>query len=131
MSSPAVQNPDNPDTPDTPSNAPAVTVPVGIDVDEDEGPSDLDSAFGDTNSTTASLTSSILRYQYENGRRYHAYRAGSYLMPNDEQANDHLDICHRMLTLAMDNKLHLAPIGTNPQRILDIGTGTGLWAVEI
>lgn len=30
----------------------------------------------------------------------------------------------------MDGKLHLAPI-VNPKRILDIGTGTGIWAIEM
>ncbi|KAI9736300.1 MAG: hypothetical protein M1834_001186 [Cirrosporium novae-zelandiae] len=29
----------------------------------------------------------------------------------------------------MDNKLHLAPLN-NPQDVLDIGTGTGIWAIE-
>ncbi|KAL4758346.1 S-adenosyl-L-methionine-dependent methyltransferase [Aspergillus foveolatus] len=38
-----------------------------------------------------SLRSSIVDYRYENGRRYHAYRAGSYWGPNDEKAQDHLD----------------------------------------
>jgi len=33
---------------------------------------------------SSSLTSSILEYEYENGRRYHAYKAGSYPLPNDE-----------------------------------------------
>jgi len=27
-------------------------------------------------------------------------------------------------------KLHFAPIGDNPGNILDIGTGTGIWAIE-
>ena len=36
-----------------------------------------------------------------------------------------------MAMLRMDNRLHLAPIGENPQRILDIGTGTGIWAIEM
>lgn len=26
--------------------------------------------------------------------------------------------------------LHFAPIGDNPQNILDMGTGTGIWAIE-
>jgi methylase of polypeptide subunit release factors len=30
----------------------------------------------------------------------------------------------------MDKKLHSAPI-KDPQRILDIGTGTGIWAMEM
>lgn len=28
-------------------------------------------------------------------------------------------------------ELHLAPIGSNPQRILDLGTGTGIWAMDM
>jgi hypothetical protein len=32
--------------------------------------------------------------------------------------------------MAMDNKHYWAPID-NPTRILDIGTGTGIWAMEI
>jgi len=30
----------------------------------------------------------------------------------------------------MDGKLFLAPIGDNPQRVLDVGTGTGIWAID-
>ena len=31
-----------------------------------------------------SVTSSVIEYEYENGRRYHGYKAGSYPLPNDE-----------------------------------------------
>lgn len=31
----------------------------------------------------------------------------------------------------MDGKLHAAPIDSGKQRILDIGTGTGIWAVDM
>jgi ubiquinone/menaquinone biosynthesis C-methylase UbiE len=31
----------------------------------------------------------------------------------------------------LDDKLFLAPIGDNPQNILDIGTGTGIWAINM
>ena len=31
---------------------------------------------------------------YENGRRYHAYRAGKYYTPNDEQEMDREDMKH-------------------------------------
>lgn len=41
-----------------------------------------------------------------------------------------MDIHHEMLTKAMGGKLHLAPL-TNPGRILDIGTGTGIWCIEM
>ncbi|KAG7103932.1 Secondary metabolism regulator LAE1 like protein [Verticillium longisporum] len=38
---------------------------------------------------------------------------------------------HQYMLLLMDNKLYNAPIGNNPQRILDIGTGTGIWAIDM
>lgn len=38
---------------------------------------------------------------------------------------------HKLVEVTLEGKLNLAPIAKNPQRILDIGTGTGLWAVEI
>lgn len=31
-----------------------------------------------------SIASSIIDYQFENGRRYHNYRAGKYALPNDD-----------------------------------------------
>ncbi len=53
-----------------------------------------------------------------------------YLFPNDEQENNRLDIFHHICLLLLGGKLHLAPI-QHPQRILDVGTGTGIWAIEI
>ena len=35
-------------------------------------------------SFTTSLKSSVQDYKYRNGRRYHAYRDGEYLLPNDD-----------------------------------------------
>lgn len=35
-----------------------------------------------------------------------------------------------MLSLLLDNKLCLAPIGDHPKRVLDVGTGTGIWAID-
>jgi hypothetical protein len=36
------------------------------------------------------------------------------------------DMKHHMCTLLFEGRLHMAPIGYNPQKILDIGTGTGM-----
>ncbi|KAK2762057.1 hypothetical protein FQN54_001064 [Arachnomyces sp. PD_36] len=85
----------------------------------------------DVNSTyTASLSSSVVDYPEKHGRRYHAYHEGRYLLPNDEEENSRLDIVHAMTMFIMENKLFLAPIGKNPQRVLDLCTGTGIWAIE-
>ncbi|KAL1989106.1 hypothetical protein VTN96DRAFT_5869 [Rasamsonia emersonii] len=81
-------------------------------------------------SDTTSLASSVLNYQYENGRRYHAYSQGKYLMPNDDTEQDRLDLVHHVFLLILDGELFAAPI-KQPQAILDLGTGTGIWAMDI
>lgn len=43
----------------------------------------------------------------------------------DEHELDRLDMNHQKYTLLQENKLFLAPINPTPQRILDLGTGTG------
>lgn len=50
--------------------------------------------------------------------------------PNDEVAQDNLDLFHHIFTLSLDGSLFLAPISSNPQRVLDLGTGTGIWATD-
>ncbi len=35
-----------------------------------------------------------------------------------------------MWSITLDEKLYLAPINLNPQNVLDIGTGTGIWAID-
>ncbi|KAI8281161.1 Secondary metabolism regulator LAE1 [Colletotrichum sp. SAR11_57] len=96
------------------------------------GPADDDSANEDQlSSYTASLTSSVIDYPIENGRRYHAYRAGSYFMPNDQNEMDRLDYAHLVTTKILGDKLYVAPIEEkNIHQVLDIGTGTGLWAID-
>jgi ubiquinone/menaquinone biosynthesis C-methylase UbiE len=36
---------------------------------------------------------------------------------------------HHVYRLVQGGRLHVAPI-SNPQRVLDMGTGTGLWALD-
>jgi hypothetical protein len=45
-----------------------------------DGDNDRDSAYGESlrAGDTASITSAITKYRYENGRRCHAYRDGVY-----------------------------------------------------
>ncbi|CUS10320.1 unnamed protein product [Tuber aestivum] len=79
-----------------------------------------------------SITSSVVDYQYEHGRRYHSYSQGNYPMPNDETEQDRLDMHHQIFLKMLDGKLFLAPLDRNPpKRILDIGTGTGIWALDM
>jgi hypothetical protein len=48
--------------------------------------------------------------------------------PNDETSNDLQDLAHHMYLITLGGRLHLAPI-VNPHNILDLGTGTGIWAM--
>ena len=71
----------------------------------DENPhADDDPAFlseTDAASSTQSLTSSVQNYQYENGRRYHAFRQGEYAYPNDEKEQERLDLVYFLSYLAL------------------------------
>ncbi|KAF5008198.1 hypothetical protein FDECE_5531 [Fusarium decemcellulare] len=82
-------------------------------------------------SSTASVASSILEYRKFKGRAYHSARHESdYFVPTDEQSLENFDIMHHFLTLLLDGKLYLAPIKDDIQKVLDIGTGTGVWAID-
>ncbi|KAI5821266.1 S-adenosyl-L-methionine-dependent methyltransferase [Pyronema omphalodes] len=86
----------------------------------------------DYESSGYSLNSGVDRYVYENGRRYHAYYGmEKNLMPNDETEQDRLDLHHEIMLQLLDGELHLAPLRDDvPMRVLDIGTGTGIWAID-
>ncbi|PNP44864.1 hypothetical protein TGAM01_v209980 [Trichoderma gamsii] len=99
---------------------------TGSDAGSDAG-YDSDTA----SSASTSVMSSVRDYMYENGRRYHRYREGTYNFPNDDVEQEREDMKHAMVKLLCSQKLHFAPIGDNPQEILDIGTGTGIWPIEM
>ena len=92
--------------------------------------SDTDSAFFEPSLSTASLRSSIYDYEQEFGRSYHAFRKGKYVMPNDEAEQERMDIHYHSLRLTLENKSFISPI-ENPMSILDVGCGTGIWAMDV
>ncbi|CAG7988354.1 unnamed protein product [Penicillium salamii] len=53
------------------------------------------------------------------------------LMPNDEEEQDRMDLTHHIWLMMLKGELYNAPIGESPQNILDLGTGTGIWAMDI
>jgi len=85
------------------------------------------------------------------GRRYHNYHKGIYPFPCDEVRQlsllvrrsiishiceqieqERLDVYHQVYQTARDGQLFCAPIDTsNDFRVLDVGTGTGIWALEV
>ncbi|KAF4980048.1 hypothetical protein FZEAL_3910 [Fusarium zealandicum] len=93
---------------------------------------DSDSAFSvPVTDSLASLRSSIFQYQQENGRTYHAMSAGKYAFPNDQGESERLEIQHNAWLLTLRGSLALCPKGEKgAKRVLDLGTGTGSWAIE-
>ncbi|KAL7274171.1 hypothetical protein RUND412_002931 [Rhizina undulata] len=98
---------------------------------------DRDSVYSDYSSglesDTTSLISSVKNHVFENGRRYQGYKEGIITMPNDEAEQDRLDLHHHCCLLALRGELFTCPLGKQspPQRILDVGTGTGIWAMDV
>ncbi|KAH8648780.1 S-adenosyl-L-methionine-dependent methyltransferase [Tricladium varicosporioides] len=77
------------------------------------------------------LASAISRGVEEHGRTYAAYGNEEYGLPIDEEELDRIDMSHAKYVILLDKKLFLAPIAQQPQRILDLGTGTGIWAINM
>ncbi|RBA13262.1 hypothetical protein FPRO05_13689 [Fusarium proliferatum] len=119
------------DTPETLELANRPFIPLkghgGKDV-RDDADSTLET---DADSSTASVSSSILHYRSIQGRTFHSDKfVTEYSFPNDEQQLESVDISHHYLTVLLDGQLYLAPIGDNVQKALDVGTGSGIWAID-
>lgn len=103
---------------------------LGLSVDTDDSRSDSDSAVGSfrAQSSSMSATSSIFDFVEEHGRTWHRYHEGKYFMPNDIPEQERLDLQHSIAVRLFEG-LYLAPV-VRPNRVLDIGTGTGIWAID-
>ncbi|KAK8085828.1 S-adenosyl-L-methionine-dependent methyltransferase [Apiospora hydei] len=66
----------------------------------------------------------------EHGRTFQAYRQDGYYLPNDPQEQDRLDFQHEVYKTLTEGRLYLAPLQKPPRSVLDLGTGTGIWANE-
>lgn len=99
--------------------------PVAAGTALDAGVETDETLSEDVSVLTQSVRSSVYDYKFENGRRYHAFKEGIYFLPNDEPEQERMDIQARAMMLASGQLLHHAPI-KDPQRIIDLGTGTGL-----
>jgi hypothetical protein len=122
----------------------------------DDAMDDSFSDFADSDGTASfysSLRSYATDYYWENGRRYHSPQSRTnllcYPLPNDETELDREDMKHHEWMLITNFRHFLAPLGCAsspcqdpshpagagcrppPQRILDLGTGTGIWAMQV
>ncbi|KAK3377611.1 methyltransferase domain-containing protein [Podospora didyma] len=139
MADPAAVSP--PAAPGTASpSAPATAAAAASASPENDAPIEIDDTFNDGDSAlgsqitafTESLSSSVIDYPFKHGRRYHKFRSGAYPFPNDDIEADRLDLAHHLMFLATGRRNYLAPIEEKQlHRILDIGTGTGIWAITV
>lgn len=51
-------------------------------------------------------------------------------MPNDDEEFKRESLKHAMFKEVLHGQLFLAPVGPNVQKIIDLGTGFGDWAIE-
>ncbi|XWW97863.1 hypothetical protein V2A60_005859 [Cordyceps javanica] len=86
--------------------------------------SDDEFVANSVDSDLVSVSSSVYAHTYERGRRYQSFKNSRYPIPNDDLEQSREDMKHVMLMELTDGKLFFAPTGKNPQKIVDIGTGT-------
>ncbi|OAA61869.1 hypothetical protein SPI_04728 [Niveomyces insectorum RCEF 264] len=108
-----------------------IITPSG-DVDSSSGGEfePLEFSLDEPGSLYQSIGSNIYKHSYENGRRYHFFRNGKYPIPNDDLEQNREDLKHVLVQELTGGTLVHAPIGDSPQKIIDLGTGTGSWAIE-
>jgi SAM-dependent methyltransferase len=118
------------ETPAPDMNPPSPDPEAGVEADDHD---DNESSLAGLQNSTASISSSIMKFREENGRTYHAYQDGKYLLPNDEREQDRLDLQHHLFTLTFDGKLFTCDVDKGERqvrRVLDAGCGTGIWAID-
>ncbi|RSL85348.1 hypothetical protein CDV31_016573 [Fusarium ambrosium] len=90
---------------------------------------DDDSTFEEDSESTGSLEE-----EYEetiNGRRYTTFVPNVYpSTPTDGCFLEVMDVIHAAITELFDGELCQAPVMNEAQKVLDVGTGTGIWAID-
>ncbi|KAJ7347582.1 S-adenosyl-L-methionine-dependent methyltransferase [Mycena albidolilacea] len=65
-------------------------------------------------------------------REYHEYPGAQYALPTDDAERKRLWLQHTCIKTLFDNRILLAPVTLAPEdRVLDSGTGPGLWALDL
>jgi ubiquinone/menaquinone biosynthesis C-methylase UbiE len=104
----------------------------GKDFRAPDGHSELESPGSESpnNRQSSGWTISDPASVEERGRTFSTYREGAYFLPNDALEQNRLDLEHEMWKLTLDGALSMVPFEKTPESVLDIGTGTGIWAIE-
>jgi hypothetical protein len=113
----------------SPGSAPFVADLIPDEIEADDAASDAGYESDSASRASTSICSTVRDYEFENNRRYHRFQEGRYQFPNDEPEQEREDMKHAMIVHLCQGKLHYAPL-ESPQKILDVGTGTGIWAID-
>ncbi|KAH7303120.1 S-adenosyl-L-methionine-dependent methyltransferase [Stachybotrys elegans] len=91
---------------------------------------DDDSAVGVDSEAVSTISLPNFDYVTENGRTYHIHDRGICILPNDPREMKRLDDMHKIWVSTLDGEISLCrESDTRRQRILDLGTGNGVWAI--
>ena len=94
-----------------------------------------DEGYVESNRTSVSfattIDSAVDQLVEENERLYPNYGRHEYGLPVDEREEERMALQHEKFYLVLGGQHFLSPIGNHPQKILDLATGTGQWAVDV
>ena len=111
----------------TQPRAPAVNIDSPLAADSASSSSDPEHQHN-----TQALSASITNYPIHWGRRYHKYREGAYVFPNDDAESERLHQQHAIFNHYFDGRLFWSPLDPDTTtQVLDLGTGTGRWPIEL
>ncbi|KAJ3495770.1 hypothetical protein NLG97_g3154 [Lecanicillium saksenae] len=68
---------------------------------------------------------------WKHTRFYGDWRRDKYQFPIDKEEMNRYDIFHKFFLLARKNEAFSYPIQRPNPRVLDLGTGTGIWAINV
>ncbi|KAL6703084.1 hypothetical protein ACN47E_010221 [Coniothyrium glycines] len=109
-----------------------------LQAQDDASEPDTDEGYADSDASSflSSILSEVRRGVEIEGRLYPSYGKHAYGMPMDEKELDRNDLQHHKYTLLLKDRLFAAPISEERlddanSRILDLGTGTGIWAIDM
>ncbi|KAF8544005.1 putative TAM domain methyltransferase [Trichophaea hybrida] len=114
------------------ADTPTLEVDINPSLEEEEGAYESSSygSYQQSAMSTGAFSGSFNEYLWENGRQYNPRGIDKNPLPVDETEQKRLDIHHEIMTELLGGELYKAPL-KNPRHILDVGTGTGIWAMEI
>ncbi|KAH7155508.1 methyl transferase [Dactylonectria estremocensis] len=89
-------------------------------------------AMSTQNSTSVPKMKIMDDWCYKHGRYFAASaNHGGYLLPIDNEELNRLDILHKVFLVARGNKPFRSPIVRPAPKVMDLGTGTGIWGINV